>query len=145
MQELGDVPAYASRGALAGAVLCIVGGLMQLALGVLDLNLGLLPGFATMGVAFLTFVTGLVLLIRWIEARDAMTDPSPRVRLYDTRHERHLYLAATVVTLAAATLNVQWRDVGGWGPFHLAPAALTLLAALVYLALWTRRVTASGL
>ncbi len=144
MQELGDVPAYASRGALIAAVACIVGGLMQLALGVLDLNLGLLPGFATMGVAFLTFVTGLVLLIRWIEARDAMTDPTPRVRLYDTRHERHLYLAATILTLAATALNVSWRHVGGWGPLHLAPAALTLCASLAYLALWTRRVTSPG-
>jgi hypothetical protein len=135
----GAPPAYASGTALVGAVLSIVAGLGQLVLGVLDLNLGWLPGFVTMGVAFLSFVTGLVLLIRWIEARDAMTDPTPRVRLYDSRHEGRLYFLALALSVVAAGLNVSWRNVGGWGPWHLVPAALCSWAALTYLSLWVRR------
>ena len=131
----GEPPAYTRAAVLGAALLSIFGGLAHGVLGALDLNARLWPAMLYLGLDAALFVFGILLLIRYLEARDAMTDPAPRVRLYD-RHERRTYLGGLAGALACLLAGLLWLGAVRWGLWHLLPGAVTVLTAWVYLGLW---------
>ena len=137
MSEFGEAPAYASAPLLGAAVLGVLGGLGQAIISIFDMSGSLLPGVFEVAACFLAFLFCLMLVIRHIEARDAMGDPLPRVRQYDTGHERAAYLAGLITSLLVAAVGVPWR--GGAGAWHLLPGSLALLAAALFWRLWRGR------
>ena len=142
MQPFGEAPAYSSAAVARVAVLTIVSGLALFFVSIADLGLSLVSGLWPLGLGIVDFVFGVVLLVRWIEARDGMTDVVPRVRLYDAQHERGAYLVGLALSLLGAWIAVAWLTWPGVGPWHVLPLGLSITAALAYLVLWTRRVTA---
>lgn len=136
MSEFGEAPAYTSAPLLGAAVLGVLGGLGQAIISVFDMSGALLPGVFEVAASFVAFLFCLVLVIRYVEARDAMGDPLPRVRQYDAKHERAAYLAGALVALLVALVGVPWQ--GEAGLWHLLPGSLALLAALLFWRLWRK-------
>ncbi|GAA5514750.1 hypothetical protein Dcar01_03510 [Deinococcus carri] len=88
MPPLGAPPTYSTPAMLGLALLALVTALWHFTLGALDYTgAGRYPGLALMLLAGLLLVYGVLALIRYIEARDAMTDPYPRTPMYDTPHQ----------------------------------------------------------
>ncbi len=135
LMGFGEPPAYTRTAVLGAALLSILGGLAHAVLGAIDLNARLWPAMLYLGLDAALFVFGILLLIRFVEARDAMTDPSPRVRMYD-RHERTTYLGGLAGALACLLAGLLWLGAVRWGPWHLLPGAVTVLTAWAYLRLW---------
>lgn len=134
--SFGEPPAYATPRVLFAAVLCLVGAVAQGAVGAVDLGLGLVPGFTMLILAVLDFLFGVLLLGRFIEARDAMTDPSPRVRLYDARLEAGVYLVGALLVALTLAVDLALLGAGGGGPWHLAPPVPLAAAGALLWALW---------
>ncbi|ULH14632.1 hypothetical protein MF271_11500 [Deinococcus sp. KNUC1210] len=81
-------------------------------LGATDYPLTRAGGVAYILLSGLLLVYGVLLLIRYAEARDAMSDPLPRTAMYDTAHERGnfragvgLHGASVVFALVFAALH----------------------------------------
>lgn len=137
MQGFGEPPAYTTRAVLVAALLCMLGGLANTFVSVLDMGRAFVPGVLSVALAFGLFLFGLVLLIRFVEARDAMSDPLPRLRQYD-RHEGAAYLIGLGATLLTSMVAASWSAAPGPAAWHFLPAAITAAAALVFLGLWLR-------
>ncbi len=136
MSEFGEAPAYTSAPLLGAAVLGVLGGLGQAIISIFDMSASLLPGVFEVGASFIAFLFCLVLVIRYIEARDAMGDPLPRVRQYDTKHERAAYGVGALVALLVALVGLPWQ--GGAGLWHLLPGSLALVSAALFWRLWRK-------
>ena len=129
---LGAPPSYSTRHTLTLALLTIPTALLHGGLGATDYTTSRALGTGYMLLAGLILVHGILLLIRYAEAHDAMHDPLPRTPMYATRHERlnhHTGLAlhataATTATLMAATHHTV--------AVHVIAAALSVLAATLH-------------
>lgn len=138
LRSFGEPPAY-TRGAVLGAALLAIGAALATGvLGALDLRPRLWPAMLYLGLASGLLVFGIMLLVRFVEARDALTDPLPRVRLYD-RHERAIYLTGLAGSLAGVLGGLLWLGAVSWGLWHLLPAAISLGAALLFGRLWREK------
>ncbi|MGI8746945.1 MAG: hypothetical protein ACR2J4_01150, partial [Deinococcus sp.] len=74
-------------------------------------------------------VYGILLLIRFAEARDAMSDPLPRTAMYVTRHERMNYRAGLGLHGVGMLVALGWALAGHIPVWHLAGALLSLYDA----------------
>jgi len=87
MPPLGAPPTYSTPATLRLALLALLTSLWHFTLGALDYaEAGRYPGLALMLLAGLVLVYGVLTLIRYAEARDAMGDPHPRTPMYATPH-----------------------------------------------------------
>ncbi|KEF33323.1 hypothetical protein RDMS_12440 [Deinococcus sp. RL] len=85
---LGAPPTYSTSATLGLALLAVVAALWHFTLGALDyVGSGRYPGLALLLLSGLLLVYGVLILIRYAEARDAMGDPQPRSAMYETPHE----------------------------------------------------------
>lgn len=135
--SLGDAPNYSTPRTLGLALVSILGSLAHFALGALDYsNVDRYLGLWGMLLAGLLLVFGVLSLIRYAEAHDAMTDPSPRTPMYSTPHESLTFLIGTGLNGLAALTALAWAASGQLVPWHLAAAAVNLWA--VWLA-WRAR------
>lgn len=114
---LGSAPSYSTRTTLSLALLTIVASLLHGGLGTTDYPSSWPAGVAYILLAGLLLVYGILLLIRYAEALDAMTDPLPRTPMYATRHERLNHLVGSGLHLAAALFALIWIWLGhlAWG------------------------------
>lgn len=93
MPPLGAPPTYSTPAMLGLALLALLTSLWHFTLGALDYaNAGRYPGLALILLAGLLLVYGVLTLIRYLEAQDAMTDPHPRAAMYDTPHQSRVPL-----------------------------------------------------
>ncbi|UQN04910.1 hypothetical protein [Deinococcus sp. QL22] len=126
---LGDAPNYSTPRTLGLALVSILGSLAHFGLGALDYgNVDRYLGLWGMLLAGLLLVFGVLSLIRYAEAHDAMTDPSPRTPMYSTPHERLTFLIGTGLNALCALTALAWAASGQLVPWHLAAAAVNLWA-----------------
>ncbi|WP_104991252.1 hypothetical protein [Deinococcus sp. NW-56] len=93
MPPLGAPPTYSTPATLGLALLAILTSLWHFTLGALDYaGSGRYPGLALLLLSGLLLVYGVLTLIRYAEARDAMHDPQPRAAMYTTPHESRVPL-----------------------------------------------------
>ena len=135
MNGFGEPPAYTTPVVFLTGVLTMIGGLAHALLSVPEMSAALVLGSLSVALSFLVFLYGLMLVIRYIEARDALGDTRPRTPQYD-RHERTTYLSGLVITLLITGVAAQWSHASETGTWHLLPAFITMSAALLFLRLW---------
>ena len=134
---LGDAPNYSTPRTLGLALVSILGSLGHFALGALDYgNVSRYLGLWGMLLAGLLLVFGILSLIRYAEAHDAMTDPHPRTPMYSTPHQSLTFAIGLSLNALCALTALAWAGSGQLVPWHLAAAAVNLWA--VWLA-WQAR------
>lgn len=139
MQRFGEAPAYSTRAVFRASLACLAASLPQGALSVVALDVREVGAWALLILTIGLFLLGTLLLVRYFEARDGMTDLAPRTRLYDVRHERVAYLLGIALTSASALLDGWFAFAVRWGGWHLLPLALVAWSAALFVRLWTRR------
>jgi hypothetical protein len=125
---LGSAPSYSTRTTLGLALLTIAASLLHGVLGTLDYPASWLSGTGYLLLAGLLLVYGILLLIRYAEARDAMSDPLPRTPMYATRHERMNFLAGAGLHLLAAAVALTWALLGRVPVAHAVGILVSLYA-----------------
>ncbi|MFC4455991.1 hypothetical protein [Deinococcus sonorensis] len=136
MPPLGSPPNYSTRRTLGFALLSMLAGVVHGSLGAADYPAARYLGLAYMLLAGLLLVYGIILLIRYLEALDAMTDPVPRAPMYRTPHERSGHVVGLGLHVVAVAVALAWavdRQVPLW---HLVGVAISLYA--IRLALQSR-------
>ncbi|PYE48691.1 hypothetical protein [Deinococcus yavapaiensis] len=139
MQRFGEAPAYSTRAAFQASLACLAASLPQGALSVFALDVKGVGAWFLLIFTVGLFLLGTLLLVRYFEARDGMTDLAPRTRLYDVRHERVAYLLGIVVTSASVLLDAWFALTVRWGWWHLLPLALAAWGTTLFVRLLTRR------
>ncbi|WP_425146403.1 hypothetical protein [Deinococcus sp.] len=86
--EFGRAPSYSTATTLWLALVSLAASLLHGGLGATDYPLSRPWGLTYILLSGFALVYGILLLIRYAEARDAMSDPLPRTPMYDTAHER---------------------------------------------------------
>ena len=125
----GTAPSYSTRTTLSLALLTIAASLLHGALGAVDYPASWSAGVAYMLLSGLMLVYGILLLIRYAEAHDAMSDPLPRTPMYATRHERMNHLAGLGLHLLASGVALAWAVTRHAPLAHAAAIAVSLYAA----------------
>lgn len=88
MPPLGAPPMYSTSATLLLALLALLTALWHFTLGAVDYTgAGRYEGLALMLLAGLMLVYGVLTLIRYVEAQDALTDTHPRTPMYNTPHQ----------------------------------------------------------
>lgn len=126
---LGDAPNYSTPRTLGLAGVSILAALAHFGLGAFDYGGERYLGLAGMLLAGLLLVYGVLTLIRYAEARDAMSDPNPRTPMYHTPHERLTLVIGLGLNLLGALTALAWALAGAAWPWHLLGAALNLWGA----------------
>ncbi|MGY2894322.1 hypothetical protein [Deinococcus sp. UYEF24] len=129
-QRFGLAPSYSTRTTLVLALLTIAASLFHGALGAVDYPASWPAGTGYILLSGLLLVYGILLLIRYAEAHDAMSDPLPRTPMYDTRHERMNHQVGLGLHLLAAAVALTWALT------RHAPVAHALAIALSVYAAW---------
>lgn len=130
MPPLGAPPNYSTPTTLGLALLALMTSLLHFALGALDYaNVGRYEGLCLLLLAGFTLVYGVLTLIRYVEARDAMTDPHPRNPMYDTPHESRVPLIGVLLAAGLAVADLAFLAAGQSFPGHLAGVVLAALLA----------------
>lgn len=130
MAVLGDPPNYSTTRTLAVALTSALGALAHFALGAADYaSVSRFLGLGTMLLAGLLLVLGVLTLIRYVEALDALNDPLPRTPMYDTPHEWLTYRAGVTLNALAALTALAWAAAGEVPLWHLLTALLNAGAA----------------
>ena len=104
--DFGRPPSYSTLTTLGLALLSVAASLLHGGLGATDYTLTRAGGVAYMLLSGLLLVYGILLLIRYAEARDAMSDPLPRTAMYDTAHERGNFRAGVGLHAASVAFAV---------------------------------------
>ena len=125
----GAAPSYSTRTTLSLALLTIAASLLHGALGAVDYPASWPAGVAYILLSGLMLVYGILLLIRYAEAHDAMSDPLPRTPMYATRHERMNHLAGLGLHLLASAVALAWAVTRHAPLAHAAAIAVSLYAA----------------
>lgn len=128
---LGSAPSYSTRTTLSLALLTIAAALLHGALGTVDYPASWPAGVGYILLSGLMLVYGILLLIRYAEARDAMNDPLPRTAMYATRHERMTQLVGLGLHLLAAAVALSWALNRHAPAAHAVAIAVSLYAALL--------------
>ncbi|GAA5534925.1 hypothetical protein [Deinococcus aluminii] len=130
MPPFGTPPAYSTPATLGLALLALLTALWHFTLGALDYaNAGRYEGLALMLLAGLMLVYGILTLIRYVEARDAMTDPHPRTAMYATVHQRRVPLIGLGLAVLLCLADLAFA-VSAQVPFwHVAGLLLAVLLA----------------
>jgi hypothetical protein len=127
--SFGTAPSYSTRTTLSLALLTIVAALLHGALGAIDYPASWPAGVAYILLAGLLLVYGILLLIRYAEARDAMSDPLPRTPMYATKHERMNHLVGLGLHAAAALFALTWALLRHVPLAHAVAILMNLYAA----------------
>lgn len=131
---LGDPPNYSTPRTLGLALVSVVGALGHFWLGAAEYSrIGRFTGLWEMILAALLLVYGVLTLIRFAEALDALGDRHPRTPMYATPHEWLTYWVGLCFNGLAALVSLFWIIRGELTIWH----ALTMLVnvAGVWLAL----------
>ncbi|MBB5236175.1 hypothetical protein [Deinococcus budaensis] len=137
MPPLGAPPTYSTPATLGLALLALLTSLWHFALGALDYaGAGRYPGLALILLAGLLLVYGVLTLIRYAEARDAMTDPHPRTPMYATPHQSRVPLIGVGLAGLLLAADLAFALAGQHPLGHLL--GLGLAALLVRQALGLR-------
>ncbi|WP_424950782.1 hypothetical protein [Deinococcus sp.] len=135
---LGTAPSYSTRTTLSLALLTILAALFHGGLGTYDYPASWPAGVAYILLAGLLLVYGILLLIRYAEAHDAMSDPLPRTPMYATRHERMNHLIGLGLHLLAVGIAFAWALA------YRAPLAHGLGILISLYAVWLVRRSQRG-
>lgn len=128
MPPLGAPPMYSTPATLGLALLALLASLWHFTLGAIDYaQAGRYVGLGLMLGAGLTLVYGVLTLIRYVEAQDAMTDPHPRTPMYDTPHQTRVPLVGVGLGLLLAAADLAFAVAGQTWAGHLAGLVLALL------------------
>lgn len=112
------------------ALLSIVTSLLHFTLGALDYaSAGRYEGLVLILLAGLLLVYGVLTLIRYLEARDAMTDTHPRVAMYDTPHESRVPLAGLLLTISIVVADLIFALAAQHAAGHLVGVVFAALNA----------------
>lgn len=134
---LGDPPTYSTPRTLGLALVSVVGALGHFWLGAAEYSrMGRFIGLWEMILAALLLVYGVLTLIRFVEALDALSDLHPRTPMYATPHEWLTFWVGLGLNGLAALLGLYWVWRGELPLWH----GLNLLVngVGVYLALKSR-------
>lgn len=127
---LGAPPNYSTPAMLGLALLSLVTSLWHFTLGALDYaSAGRYEGLTLILLAGLLLVYGVLTLIRYAEARDAMSDPHPRAAMYDTPHESRVPQAGLILALAIALTDLAFALASQRSALHLVGVLLIALVA----------------
>ena len=126
---LGAAPSYSTRTTLLLALLTILASLLHGGLGALDYPASWPAGVAYILLSGLLLVYGILLLIRYAEAHDAMNDPLPRTPMYATRHERMNHQIGLGLHALAASFALTWALLRHAPVAHAFAIAVSLYAA----------------
>ncbi|WP_412027798.1 hypothetical protein [Deinococcus yunweiensis] len=131
MSSLGDPPNYSTPRTLGLALVSILAALAHFVLGALDYGESRYLGLGTMLLAGLLLVFGVLTLIRYAEARDAMGDPYARAPMYATPHERLTVLVGVGLNVAGVLAALAWAAHGDWPTWHAVAALVNVWAAVL--------------
>jgi hypothetical protein len=126
---LGTAPSYSTRTTLVLALLTITASLLHGGLGALDYPVSWPAGVAYLLLSGLLLVYGILLLIRYAEAHDAMNDPLPRTPMYATQHERMNHQVGLGLHLLATAFALTWALLRHAPVAHAFGIAVSLYAA----------------
>lgn len=130
MAPLGAPPTYSTPAMLGLALLSLLTALWHGALGALDYaRAGRYVGLGLILLAGLLLVYGVLTLIRYAEARDAMTDPHPRTAMYATAHESRVPLVGVGLAALLVAADLAFAVAGQASGWHLAGGVLAVLCA----------------
>ena len=130
MPPLGAPPTYSTPATLGLALLAILTSLWHFALGALDYaGTGRYPGLTLLLLAGLLLVYGVLTLIRYAEARDAMGDPQPRAAMYATPHESRVPLVGVGLAGLLVLADVTFAFAGQLPLWHLGGLLLSAMLA----------------
>ncbi|MDL2345198.1 hypothetical protein QOL99_13715 [Deinococcus sp. MIMF12] len=130
MPPLGAPPTYSTPATLGLALLAILTFLWHFTLGALAYaGSGRYPGLALLLLSGLLLVYGVLTLIRYAEARDAMNDPQPRAAMYATPHESRVPLVGLCLAGLLVLADAAFALSGQLPPWHLAGLLLSALLA----------------
>lgn len=125
---LGDAPNYSTPRTLGLAVVSVLGALAHFALGAAEYSrAGRYVGLAEMIVAALLLVYGVLTVIRYAEAQDALHDPHPRTPMYATPHEWLTYWVGLGLNGAGALICALWLLRSELPAWHVGGLLLGLL------------------
>ncbi len=121
---------YSTPATLGLALLALLTSLWHFTLGAMDYaEAGRYVGLGLMLVAGLTLVYGVLTLIRYVEAQDAMTDPHPRTPMYDTPHQSRVPLVGVLLGVLLAATDLAFAVAGQAWIGHVSGLLLALLLA----------------
>ncbi|WP_019586331.1 hypothetical protein [Deinococcus apachensis] len=130
MPPLGAPPMYSTPAMLGLALLSLVTALWHFTLGALDYaNAGRYEGLALILLAGWMLVYGVLTLIRYVEARDAMTDPHPRTPMYDTPHQSRVPLAGVSLAGLLVAGDIAFALAAQHSLWHVLGLLLAVLVA----------------
>lgn len=129
MARLGDPPNYSTPRTLGLAAVCVLAALAHFALGAFDYERGRYLGLGGMLLGGLLLVYGVLSVIRYAEALDAMHDPLPRAPMYDTPHQRLTLLVGVGLNGIGGLVCLAWALAGALPLWHLAALALHVWGA----------------
>jgi len=130
MPPLGAPPNYSTRATLGLALLALVTALLHFVLGALDYtNVGRYEGLTLQLLAGFTLVYGVLTLIRYVEARDVMSDPHPRGPMYRTPHESRVPLIGVLLAAGLSVADLAFLAAGQTVLGHIAGVILAALMA----------------
>ena len=140
MATFGDPPTYSTPRTLGLALVSILASLAHFVLGALDYGaVSRYLGLGTMLLAGLLLVYGILTLIRYAEARDAMGDPYARAPMYATPHEHLTFVVGVGLNAAGLLAALVWAAHGNWPVWHTLAALVNAWAAVLA---WRSRPTA---
>ena len=130
MARLGDPPNYSTPRTLGLSAVCLLAALAHFTLGAFDYDrVDRYLGLGGMLLGGLLLVYGVLSVIRYAEAHDAMTDPLPRAPMYDTPHQRMTLLVGVGLNVLGLLVCLAWAVAGTLPLWHLAAGALNLWGA----------------
>lgn len=140
----GDPPAYSTPRTLGLAVASWLASLGHFALGAAEYSrVGRFAGLWEMMLAALLLVYAVLTIIRYAEARDALSDPRPRTPMYSTPHQQMTFGLGLLLNSLSVLVSLGWAVRGELSVWH----ALNILPGLagVWLALKSRPQPDEGL
>lgn len=128
MPSFGAPPMYSTPATLGLALLSLVASLWHFTLGALDYAAaGRYEGLALILLAGLTLVYGVLTLIRYAEARDALSDPYARAAMYDTPHQSRVPLIGVGLGAVLGLADLAFALGAQYPVGHLAGLLLAVL------------------
>lgn len=137
----GEPPTYSTSRTLHLRLACLPLAAALFGAGVLDhTRAGYYVGLSSMVAGGLVLVYGILTVIRYAEARDALHDPLPRAAMYDTEHQGLSALIGVGLCVGAAALSLWWAAHGVWPLLNVGVGGLCLIVCgLALRAHWATR------
>lgn len=131
---LGDPPTYSTPRTLGLALVSWLASMGHFALGAAEYaRVGRFAGLWEMILAALLLVYAVLTIIRYAEARDALSDPHPRTPMYATPHEWMTFWVGLTLNALSALVSLGWAlrgELSGWHALNMLPALAGVWLAL---------------